>query len=241
MTAGPGGRLGGRDRCAHADRFADARRAVVPGDGALRHAGGDTTLLEDAAVNIEMAGAGRWSRCSPRRKAPPLSLATATTSRKASSSYTTVANASWSWGNIGYIASGAAGAFPAVQSVRCLGRSDLCGERRLPAERRLRDEPQDAIGHPEVQGSDRQLSVAAAGDAGAGEPPDDLPGDEVEDMPDISADSFSIAFGDFNAAIWSSIAPASRCCVIPIPRSLTCCSTRPSAWAAACRTSMPSS
>ncbi len=41
MTAGAGGRLGRRDRRAHADQYADARRAVVPGDGALRHAGGD--------------------------------------------------------------------------------------------------------------------------------------------------------------------------------------------------------
>ena len=41
MTTGPGGRLGRRDRGAHANRLAGARRAVVPGDGALRHAGRD--------------------------------------------------------------------------------------------------------------------------------------------------------------------------------------------------------
>ena len=37
----PRGRLGGRDRRARADDLADARRIVVPGHGALRHAGGD--------------------------------------------------------------------------------------------------------------------------------------------------------------------------------------------------------
>ena len=37
--------------------------------------------------------------------------------------YTTVANASWGWGNIGYIATGVAGAFAAERSVRRAGRS----------------------------------------------------------------------------------------------------------------------
>jgi predicted phage gp36 major capsid-like protein len=38
------GRLGRRNRRAHADHVADARRAELPGDGALRHAGGDRDL-----------------------------------------------------------------------------------------------------------------------------------------------------------------------------------------------------
>ena len=91
---------------------ADARRAVVSGDGALRHAGGD-----DAAARRQrgryrrVAGAGGRAACSPRRKARPSSPATATTSRKASCSYNTVANGSWTWGNIGYVATGVCGRF----------------------------------------------------------------------------------------------------------------------------------
>ena len=59
---GPGGRLGRRDRRAHPDRVADARRAVVPGDGALRHAGGD----RDAA-----GGRRRQPRPVARRRSRP--------------------------------------------------------------------------------------------------------------------------------------------------------------------------
>ena len=52
-TTGPAVGWVGETRCAAADRVADARRAELPDDGALRHAGGDRALLEDAAVNID--------------------------------------------------------------------------------------------------------------------------------------------------------------------------------------------
>ncbi len=64
---------------------------------------------------------------------------------------------------------------------------------------------------------------------------------EAEDMPDIGSDATPIAFGDFRAAIWWSTAPACACCATPIRPSPTCCSTRPSASAAACRISTRSS
>ncbi len=38
---------------------------------------------------------------------------------------------------------------------------------------------------------------------------------EAEDMPNIAADSYAIAFGDFAAAIWWSTASACACCAIP--------------------------
>ena len=63
---------------------------------------------------------------------------------------------------------------------------------------------------------------------------------DVEDMPDITANSFAIAFGDFNRS-YLVVDRAGVTVLIPIPRSLTCCFTPPSAWAAACRTSTRSS
>ena len=86
MTAGAAVWLGRRDRSAHADRYADARRTVVPGDGALRHAGGDRDAARRFARSISTSGwRRRWSRCSPSRRALPSSPATASTSRRASS------------------------------------------------------------------------------------------------------------------------------------------------------------
>ena len=108
----------------------------------------------------------RSSRCSPRRKARPSSPATAPTSRRASSPTPRSPTPRGAGASIGYIATGAAGAFPASNPSDVLVDLDLCAEGRLPAERRVRDEPQDAGRDPQVQGHERQLSLAAAGDRG---------------------------------------------------------------------------
>ena len=49
--------------------------------------------------------------------------------------YTAVADGSWSWGNLGYIASGADGAFAVVQSRRCAAHARLCAEAGLSRQR----------------------------------------------------------------------------------------------------------
>ena len=100
-------------------------------------------LLEDSAVNIDEWLAEGVEQCSPRKKALHSSPATESTNRE-DLSYNAVAKGSWRWGNIGYIATGVAGAFPASNPVRCADRPHLCAESRLPAERQLGDEPQDA-------------------------------------------------------------------------------------------------
>ena len=76
-------------------------------------------LLDDAAVDIEtwIAERGRY-RLRRAGRARPSFPATAPTSRRGSSTYTKVAEASWSWGNLGYIATGVCGR--------------LRGERRRP-------------------------------------------------------------------------------------------------------------
>ena len=50
---------------------------------------------------------------------------------------------------------------------------------------------------PQVQGHRRRLSLAAAGDGRRPRLADGLPGVEAEDMPDMAANSYSVAFGDF--------------------------------------------
>ena len=126
--------------------------------------------------------------------------------------------------------------------LRQAGGPRLCAEERLPPERALGDEPQDASDHPQVQGWRRQLPVAA-GALGAGPcHADGLPHRRERGharhrrrlpSPWPSATS--------TAAISSSTASACGCCAIPIRRSPMCSSTPPSGWAAGCRTSRPSS
>ena len=103
---------------------------------------------------------------SPNRKAPRSSPATASTSRTASSTYATVDNASWTWGNLGTISTGVAGAFPGSRSGRRADRSRLRGEIRLSRQRPLRHEPRNAGSGAQAEGWRRQLSLAAGARTG---------------------------------------------------------------------------
>lgn len=111
--------------------------------------------------------------------------------------YTAVANASHTWGNVGYIATGAAGAFASSAPIDALidliyapqaryrsGASFVMNRRTVGALRKFKDADGNYIWQPT---------------AAAGQPSSLLgyPLVEIEDMPDIDADSTSIAFGDF--------------------------------------------
>ncbi len=75
--------------------------------------------------------------------------------------YTNVADASWSWGNLGYIASGAAGAFASSNPSDALMDLAYAPKQGLSRQWPLCDEPQDRSRHPQVQGHHRQLCLAA--------------------------------------------------------------------------------
>ena len=97
------GRLGRRDRGAAADQCRDARRALLPGDGALRHAGGD-------------ADAPRRRRRQHRRSGSPREVEPAFAEQEGAAfvngdgvnkpkgflASDTVANGAWVWGKLGY-------------------------------------------------------------------------------------------------------------------------------------------
>jgi HK97 family phage major capsid protein len=109
----------------------------------------------------------------------------------------TVDNDSWSWGNIGTIATGVAGGFPAsapadvlidlVYAVRSGYRANahfVMNRQTQSAVRKLKDDAGNYLWQP----------AHAPGEAPT------LMGfrvAEVEDMPDIAADEHAIAFGDF--------------------------------------------
>jgi HK97 family phage major capsid protein len=71
------------------------------------------TLLEDTAVDLEEWLASEVEQAFADQEGTAFVTGDGNNKPKGFLAYDNVANASWSWGNIGYVASGAAGAFPA--------------------------------------------------------------------------------------------------------------------------------
>ena len=112
-------------------------------------------------------------------------------------SYTTIAEASWAWEKIGYIATGVDGAWPAatpsdilvdlVYALKAGYRQNgtwVMNRASQAAIRKMKDDSDNYIWQPA---------------AVAGQPASlmNFPIAESEDMPDIGSDAFAIAFGDF--------------------------------------------
>ena len=156
------------------------------------------TLLEDSAVNIDQWIAQEVEQVFAQQEGAAFVAGDGNNKPKGFLSYTTVDNGAWSWGNIGYVASGAAGAFAAtspsdelvdlVYAVKAGYRQNgvfVMNRRTQAAVRKFKD----STGHylwqpPAVAGGKASLMT--------------FPVIEAEDMPDIAANSLSIAFGDFN-------------------------------------------
>ena len=112
--------------------------------------------------------------------------------------YTTVADASWSWGNLGYVATGTAGAFPAsnpsdklidlayaLKSGYRQNASWLMNRKTQSAIRKFKDVDGNYLWQPAATAEGRATLM-------------NFPVVESEDMPDIATDSYAIVFGDFN-------------------------------------------
>ncbi|WP_374376881.1 phage major capsid protein [Tabrizicola sp.] len=113
---------------------------------------------------------------------------------------TKVANASWTWGNIGYIPTGAAADFATTNAADCIinlvyalgadyraNGSFVMNSKTVGAVRKMKD----------ADGRFLWSDGLAAGE------PSRLMGYPVvvsEDMPDIAANAYAVAFGDFRAA-----------------------------------------
>ncbi|HEU5017545.1 MAG TPA: phage major capsid protein [Pseudolabrys sp.] len=156
------------------------------------------TLLEDAAVNIEQWIAQEVEQVFAEQEGIAFVTGDGNNKPKGFLSYTTVANDSWAWGKIGYVASGTAGAFPAsnpsdvlIDLVYALGpgyRQNavfVMNRKTQSVIRKFKDSTGNYLWQPPaVAGARANLMGFALYDA--------------EDMPDVAADSLSIAFGDFN-------------------------------------------
>lgn len=155
------------------------------------------TLLDDSQVDIEQWLADEVQIVFAEQEGAAFVNGDGSSKPKGFLAYTNVADAGWSWGNIGYVASGADGAFAAdepsdalltlayapKQGYRANGRW-VMNRKTESTVRKFKDANGNYIWQP---------------GAAAGQPATifGYPVTESEDMPDVASGSFSIAFGDF--------------------------------------------
>lgn len=154
-------------------------------------------LLDDAAVNMDEWLAAEVDAAFAEQEGTAFVTGDGVNKPKGFLSYTTVANGSWTWGNMGFIATGAAGAWPAsnpsdvlvdlVYAVRAGYRQNgaFVMNRKTQADvRKFKDTGGSYLWQPPASPGARASLMT-------------FPVVEAEDMPNIAANSLAIAFGDF--------------------------------------------
>jgi HK97 family phage major capsid protein len=155
------------------------------------------TLLEDTAVNIDEWIAGEVEQVFAAQEGTAFVSGDGTNKPKGFLSYTTIAEASWAWTKIGYVATGTAGAFDAdapidaiidlVYALKSGYRQNgnfVMNRKTQAAVRKLKDADGQYLWSPPLQAGGRASLLT-------------FPVVEAEDMPDIAANAYAIAFGDF--------------------------------------------
>ncbi len=155
------------------------------------------SLLDDAAVDIDQWIAEEVRAAFAEQEGSAFVTGNGVARPKGFLDYPKVANASWSWGNIGFIATGAAGAFPAsspadklidlIYAVKAGYRANgtfVMNRATQSAARKLKDGDGTYLWQPSLAPGEASTMMG-------------FPVVEAEDMPDIAADAHAIAFGDF--------------------------------------------
>ncbi len=156
------------------------------------------TLLEDSAVNIDEWLAQEVEAVFAAQEGTAFVSGDGSNKPKGFLSYTTVDNASWNWGNVGTIASGAAGAFAAsnpsdalidlIYALKAGYRQNahfVMNRKTQSSVRKFKDTSGQYLWQPPAMAGGRASLMTFLVV-------------EAEDMPDIGANSLSIAFGDFS-------------------------------------------
>lgn len=155
-------------------------------------------LLDDSAFDIETWLANRIADKFARAEAAAFVSGDGVDKPTGFLTHTKVANASWAWGALGYVATGAAGDFASVNASDAI--VDLVYA--LGAEYRANA---TFVMNSKTAGAVRKMKDADGrflwSDGLAAGEPARLMGYPVliaEDMPDIGTDAYAVAFGDFN-------------------------------------------
>jgi HK97 family phage major capsid protein len=154
-------------------------------------------LLDDAAVDIDAWLASEVRTAFAKQEGQAFVSGNGVNRPRGFLSYPTVAAGAWQWGSLGYVASGAAGAFPEDDPADCLIdlvyalKADYRANGRFvmsrltqSAIRKLTDADGNYLWQPSLT-------------AGAPSTLMGYPVCECEEMPDLAPGSLSIAFGDF--------------------------------------------
>ena len=155
------------------------------------------SLLDDSAVNIDEWLAEEIQVAFAQQEGAAFVVGDGLNKPKGFLDYTKVANSAWTWGNVGYVATGTAGAFDAanpsddlidfIYALKSDYRANahwVMNRATQASIRKFKDADGNYIWQPPERAD---LSPTLM----------NYPIAESEDMPDIAADSFSIAFGDF--------------------------------------------
>jgi HK97 family phage major capsid protein len=154
-------------------------------------------LLDDAVVNLDEWIAREIETVFAEQETEAFTVGNGTNKPKGFMDYTKVANATWSWGNTGYIATGVAGAFAAtnpsdklvdlIYALKAGYRQNgrwILNRATQAAIRKFKDAQGNYLWQPAaVPGGEAMLL--------------NFPVTESEYMPDIATDSHAIVFGDF--------------------------------------------
>lgn len=156
-----------------------------------------SAFLDDAAVDVGQWIAEEVNAAFAQQEGIAFVTGNGTDKPKGFLASTTIAEASWEWGKLGYVATGAAGALPASDPSDVL--IDLVyalkAGYRQNASWVMNRKTQGAIRKLKDDGGNYLWQPAATADGKATLMGFDLV--EAEAMPDIAANSLSIAFGDF--------------------------------------------
>jgi HK97 family phage major capsid protein len=155
-------------------------------------------LLDDAAVNLDQWIAEEVQQAFAEQESNAFVIGNGVNKPKGFLDYTKVADASWSWGNIGYLATGVAGGFAAsnpsdklidlIYALKAGYRQNahfVMNRKTQGAIRKFKDADGNYLWQPAASADGKATLM-------------NFPVVESEDMPDIATDSYALAFGDFN-------------------------------------------
>ena len=156
-----------------------------------------SALLDDSAVDIDQWIADEVQGSFAQQEGTAFVTGNGTAKPRGFLNYTNVDNTTWSWGNIGYIKTGIAGAFPAtnagdklidliytVKSGYRANGSFVFNRATQAVIRKMKDGDGNYLWQPAAKVGDASTLMG-------------YPVAESEDMPNIATDSYSVAFGDF--------------------------------------------
>ncbi|MFA5951343.1 MAG: phage major capsid protein [Hyphomicrobium sp.] len=156
-----------------------------------------STLLDDSAVDIDEWIAEEVRATFAKQEGIAFISGNGTNKPRGFLDYTKVANAAWTWGNMGYLATGVAGALPAsnpgdklidliyaVKSEYRASAAFVFSRSTQALFRKLKDDNGNYLWTPPTRAGEQSSLMG-------------FPVVEAEDMPDVATDSYAMAFGDF--------------------------------------------